>query len=179
MANVNIGRKSGFIVRSGQRKRETAWFDIGATRTTLAGGTPVLFTGLNAAGLSLRPFTIVRFRGFLHCASDQIAASEGYMAHMAIAIVTDQALAIGVTAVPNPVADRGSDLWFLYETLAGRILFGDATGFTTAGVTKEVDNKAMRKVDIGQDMATVVETEAGTFGGSILTKVGRMLVKLH
>ena len=180
MANVSIRRKSGFIQRAGVMRRETSWSAVTATRTTLVAGTPVLFTGFGADTLAQRPFTIIRVRGYGHIASDQIAASEGYMAHIGLSVVSEQALAIGVTAVPNPVADRGSDLWFVYESFASRILFGDATGFNDgAGVSRTWDSKAMRKVEEGQDVAWVEENEAGTFGGAILTRVGRILIKLH
>jgi len=178
VANNRTARRS-FGRRVGVR-RETLWVALASTLTTLASGTPVLLTGLSAATLALRPFTIIRNRGVMHLASDQISASESYMAHMGCAVVSDQALAIGVTAVPTPVTDRDSDLWFLYESLVSRELFGDATGFNDgAGVAKEYDSKGMRKVEEGQDLAFVLENEGAPFSGCNISKVGRMLIKLH
>ncbi len=180
MANVFRSRKSGFTQRGGARRRETFWLDLVGTRSVLASGTPVLFTGYSANTLALRPFTIVRTRGILQLASDQEAADETYMAHLGMAIVSDQALAVGVTAVPNPIADADSDMWFLYESMASSMRFGDATGFVDgAGVFRIFDNKAMRKVEDGQDIAVVVENEATPFDGCVLVKKGRQLIKLH
>ncbi len=180
MANIRRSRKSGFTFRGGVLRRETFWLQVAASSTTLASGTPVLFTGFSSGVLSLRPFTIIRVRGFIDLASDQVAASESYMATFGMAVVSEQALAVGVTAVPNPVADRASDLWFLYETLASSLLRGDGTGFNDgAGTNRQFDSRAMRKVEDGQDVAAVVENDGSPFLGCNMAKVGRMLLKLH
>jgi len=136
-----------------------------------------LATSLNAAALALRPFTIVRVRGYLHIRSDQAAAPETYGVGMGFAIVSDQAAAIGVTAVPTPVTDKASDLWFLYESMFGATI-GDvfAGNMANRGEGKEIDSKAMRKVDVGQDFVSVYENE---INGVVATFTGRMLVKLH
>ena len=47
--------------------------------------------------------------------SDQSAATELFIGNLGLAVVSDQATAVGVTAVPTPATDRGSDLWFLIE----------------------------------------------------------------
>ncbi len=178
MANITVNRKSGFIRRSGRMRRETLWQRLGSTRTTLAAGTPVLFTGFNATILGLRPFTIIRSRGVLHISSDQIAAPESYLAHLSFAIVSEEAFAIGVTAVPTPETDD-SDLFFLFETVAGRLQFGDATGFASEGTFKEYDSRAMRKMEVGQQISIVEENAGAPFGGCLLTTTGRLLLKLH
>ncbi len=180
MANTFTNRKSGFIQRSGRMRRETIWVDLVGTQTTLASGTPVNFTGYSQAVLDMRPFTIVRTRGIMQVASDQVGVTESYMAHLAIAIVSDQALAVGITALPRPVSDAASDLWFVYESLAGRSFFSTASGFQdSAGIWKPFDSKAMRKVEDGQDIAVVIENEATPFFGCTLVKKGRQLLKLH
>ena len=71
MANINVGRKSGFIVRGGARRRETLWIGDTLIETTIATGTTaVLLSTLNAAALALRPFTVVRTRGAVNISSD-------------------------------------------------------------------------------------------------------------
>ena len=181
MANIRTARRSGFVLRDGKNRRETFWVGIAPTTTTLATATPVLFTGFGADSLALRPFTIIRTRGVLNLSSDQVAATEPYLAAFGMAVVSDQALAVGVTAVPTPINEAGSDLWFLYESLTGAFTFGDATGrIDSAGTFKEFDSKAMRKVEDGQDLAIVMEASgAGTFEGCNMAKHGRMLIKLH
>jgi len=178
MANLRVGRRSGRIFRGGRSVRETAWVNIATTSTGLAPSTGVLFSGFSAAALGLRPFTIVRVRGWLSLSSDQSIAVETYAGSLGMAVVSDQAFAIGVTAVPTPQTDKDSDLWFVYEELAGTIIAVTSTGIDGGTVSKAFDSRAMRKVEDGQDVAIVVEGAAG-FSGSTLNKGGRMLIKLH
>ncbi len=95
-----------------------------------------------------------------------------------MAVVTDQAVAIGITAIPTPITDMGSDKWFVYELMGGRIDFDDATGVREVGSTHRFDSKAMRKVDIGEDLVVVLETDGSSSSLSI-NEGFRMLVKLH
>ncbi len=180
MTNISTGRKSGFIIRGGARKRETLWLGGTSFSQTLAAPTTVaLVLSLNATALALRPFTVVRTRGILQVSSDQQGASEGYGASFGNAIVSDQASAIGVTAVPTPTVDNASDLWFVYEFLMGRFNFGTAVGFANVGVDRVIDSKAMRKVEDGQDLVSVVEGAGAGFSGSIISGFLRTLIKLH
>ncbi len=110
--------------------------------------------------------------------TDQNAASEVYHGSLAMAVVSEQAAAIGVTAVPTPGTDRDSDLFFLYEEQMGEFTLGDATGFIEEHLTKEFDSKAMRKVNNDQQIAIVAESETGG-NGIIMRVAGRMLIKLH
>ena len=116
MARVNRSRvhRSNFA----GPVRETAWIagayavNIIATATTAT-----LVTSLNAAALAIRPFTVVRTRGLIGLRSDQAAASEEQAIGYGKAVVSDQAVAIGITAVPTPVTDSGSDYFHVYESL--------------------------------------------------------------
>ncbi len=129
MANVNISRKSGFIRRHGVMRRETMWFGGTIVLTTMAAGNnPVLVTTLSAAALALRPFTVVRARGMLYILSDQVTATEQQTAIYGEAVVSDQAVAIGITAVPTPVNDSDSDLWFVYQPLFNAVVHGGTNG---------------------------------------------------
>ena len=164
-----------FVRGRGGPKRTTTWFQFLPTDITLASaGTATLVFTLNAAALALRPFTIVRshFRFFLR--SDQAAAIEQQAIAVGLAVVLDQAAAVGVAAVPTPATDMASDLWFVHSTM-----FGDESNLTDrtrSGVGWSVDSKAMRKMDIGQDLALVVEG-GGIGAGMIVSIAGRMLVK--
>ncbi len=182
MANISTGRKSGFIIRGGSRKRDTLWLGGAPFQQALVAPTTVaLVTSLNAAALALRPFTVVRSRGQLLCKSDQIGGSEDYAGAFGSCIVSDQANAIGVTAVPTPTTDSGSDLWFVYEFMMGAFAFGTQVAFTSVGgVIRVVDSKAMRKVEDGQDLVGVVEGGgAGSDNGSQINGFMRHLIKLH
>ncbi len=161
-------------------RRESLWLGSTEVDSTLVGASSaILINVLNAAALALRPFTVVRFRGHMHLRSDQQVASEGYEAAWAQCVVSDQASAIGVTAVPTPVTDKGSDLFYFYEEMFGRFVFGDATGFSpVGGLNKDVDSRSMRKVDEGEDLIGVVESGLGNSGCRLVT-AARILIKLH
>ena len=181
MARIFTGRKSGFIQRSGVARRETVWIGSASFSTLLsAPSTAVLQASLNAAALALRPFTVVRTRGFFHLRSDQGAVTEIYEAALGLAVVSDQAVAIGVTAVPTPTTDDDSDLWFVYERGFGELEVNTSVGFSNgpAGGYRSFDSKAMRKVEDGQDVIQVVETSALSSGARLASHL-RMLVKLH
>ena len=175
-----MARKSGFVRRGGSMRRETLWFGGAFSAQALAAAsTAVLTTSLNAAALALRPFTIVRTHAYLHVNSDQVGASENYSVAFGRAVVSDQASAIGVTAVPTPATDNASDLWYFHQVLMSRFLFADGTGLNPdIGVQGSYESKAMRKVEDGQDVISVVETTNISSGADIF-HFFRTLVKLH
>jgi len=175
-----MARKSGFVRRHGSMRRESLWVPLTFSQDTLAAASTVVLISVAGAGLlALRPFTIVRTRGLVMVRSDQNAVSEDQELGYGHAIVSEQASAIGVTAIPTPVTDMDSDLWFVYESLVQRLTFADATGFNpTAGEVRYFDSKAMRKVEDGQDIVTVAETGA-TSEGVLMTSTFRFLIKLH
>jgi len=172
-----MARKSGFVRRHGVMRRESLWLVNPFTTVTLASTNAVaMIASLNAAALALRPFTIVRTRGMAYVSSDQVAASEIYSVSMGYAVVSDQAVAIGVTAVPTPDTDRGSDLFFVFEDFFGRFEFITGTGTQERGFSRGYDSKAMRKVEQGQDLAQTIECPSTS---GIYSEAARILIKLH
>jgi len=170
--------RHGFVTRRGVTRRETIWISNQPATTPVAGNTAILLSVLNAAALALRPFTIVRTRGRIGCFSDQVSADENYGVAYGLAVVSEQASAIGVTAIPTPITDMGSDLFFAYDGLAGRFSFVSAVGFhPNAGQWKDIDSKAMRRVNADQDLVSVVEANSGI--GQNFFDAWRMLIKLH
>ncbi len=173
-----MARGRRFPVRTGPR-RKSVWLAFQPGQDTITAASTALFVGqLSAADLALRPFTIVRTRGVIHYRSDQVAASEAYGMNYGMAVVSDQASAIGVTAIPTPVTDMSSDLWFLMQQMTSRFEFADATGFIESGQVLTYDSKAMRKVDIGEDVVVVAETASVHLSCRFIDSF-RMLVKLH
>ena len=161
-------------------RRESLWIGVVPSRSTLASaGSAVLSHSLNAVALALRPFTVVRSRLLFWVSSDQVAADEFVWASLGMAVVSSQALAIGITAVPTPDTDRASDLWMVYEDIGFNfVVGGTADSVGVASVQKYVDSKAMRKVEDGQDLAIVEEAAVGSQGVTVNVG-GRLLVKLH
>jgi len=153
-----------------RQSRLTTWFQFTPVATTITGAGGNVIFSLNAAALALRPFTVVRSRFMCKVVSDQEAATESQIGAWGIAVVSDQAVAIGVTAVPTPITDMGSNLWLLHQLY----MAGDTSA--PRGEVYETDSKAMRKVEIGQDLVVVVELSAAG-DGQVVTIGGRMLVK--
>ena len=173
-----MARRTHFV-RSGKSVRETMWIGLTAVEITLAAASSsALILALNAAALALRPFTIVRTRGVFFARSDQVAGLENYGVALGAAVVSDQASAIGVTAVPIPDSDRGSDLFFLYEEIAGTFGFISGSGANEIGHLTTFDSRAMRKVNDDQDVVFTLQNTAVSLG--TLSRIsGRILIKLH
>ncbi len=160
--------------------RESLWLFANVAGATLASAsTASLLFSYNAAALALRPFTIVRTRGVFGVKSDQIATQEDFDAAVSMSVVSDQAVAIGVTAVPTPATDMGSDMFFVYEMLFGTYEDRTAAGFESNGLTSmQFDSKAMRRVNDDQDLAVTLETSSVSNGVNV--RLGfRQLIKLH
>ncbi len=176
MTRAITTRKSGFIQRDGRTVRKTTWFANNFFDVTVAAGTPQILSSLNAAALALAPFTIVRTRGVLLISSDQEAIDEDQKLIYAMAVVSTEAVATGVAAVPTPITESGSNLFFVFQPMVSDFRFGSATSWTQTNQQQEIDSKAMRKVEQGQDVIEVIEC-LGT-GVDALGFV-KMLIKLH
>ena len=176
MPNLRSRGRAGRVVSI---RRKTSWIggvDV-ATFTGLTFGIAALHASLNAAALALRPFTVIRVRGVLSVQSDQEVADEEGILGMGFAVVSDEASAIGVSAIPTPVTEQSSNLWFVYEEIpwSWRIVTSGAGGSVTH---QAFDSKGMRKVEPGQDIVQVVENNSSAFGCEFSLD-SRMLVKLH
>jgi len=159
-------------VRGRAPRRSTEW---------LASADVTTFTTLAASGVVLsqffaflEPATIIRTRGSLWVKSDQVAAQETSFGALGFSVVTNQANAIGVTAVPTPITDEASDEFFVWMPFATLI---ETTVGAIKGFEYPFDSKAMRKVTSGQTTVVTLEN-ASLVGLEFLIKF-RMLVKLH
>ena len=91
------------------QRRKTFWLAGAVVRSMLTSASDAaLITSLNAAALALRPFTIIRSRGFMHMVSDQIVGTENVVCAFGKIVVSDEAVAVGVSAVPSPWAQDSS-----------------------------------------------------------------------
>ena len=180
MANIRSARRSGFILRGGRNVRQMLWIPLATfSSNAIAVSSAVLISSLNAAALALTPFTIVRTRGQIFVASDQVANSENQAINYGHIVVSEQASAIGITAVPTPITEAGSD-FHVFESLMARVQVATAVSMFEIGASKEINSKAMRKVDSGEDLIEVVETPAGgPTQGIEFRSYWRALIKLH
>ncbi len=112
MANIRTARRSGLVLRGGRNISNTLWLATGPGEISIgSGGAAILGFSLDAATLALRPFTILRERNFWFARSDVVTGGEEWGGAVGACVVSDQAVAIGVTAVPTPITDIDSDLW--------------------------------------------------------------------
>ena len=167
-------------LRQGQR-RATEWLgsaDVSVTQN-LAANTVILLQSLTAVEIAKLPFTVTRTRGSIWVASDQVAATRTPFGALGFSVVSQPAIAIGVTAVPLPLFDENSDMFFVHTFWATSFTFVTAAGFSSDGfIRTDFDSKAMRKVQEGEDIAVVVENGAAAGGVDMLLKF-RLLIKLH
>ena len=158
-------------------RRSTQW--IASTAETAVSTLAAASVVLDQSFAFAEPATVIRIRGQLWIRSDTLSASEEPFGAIGMAVVTDQALAIGVTAVPTPITDQSSDNWFLWQPFAQSIAFLDATGMNFNRFAQfELESKAMRKVDDGKAVVVVLENASAAHGMVYLMEF-RMLVKLH
>ncbi len=158
-------------------KRQTSWVASAALtdRSTLGAATAVLDQFFSIT----EPVTVVRTRGTLWVASDQTAANESPFGALGFAVVTDQARAIGVTAVPTPTTDQPSDSFFVWEPWFADARFASGVGFAMRTFYEyKFDSKAMRKVQESQDIVITIENASATDGALYILQF-RMLLKLH
>ena len=125
---------------------------------------------LGSGGVTtLQSSTVVRTRG--HFCSKVVgsvpAGNTIVRGAFGIIMVSADAFAIGVTAVPGPLSDSLND-WYVWAPFCHLLQSGDDEGVALlANVSQAFDSRGMRKVKPGDVSAVVVEYESDT-AGSIL-----------
>ncbi len=158
-------------------KRLTQWIGVNLVDFAVPASTAVLVGSLNAAALALRPFTIVRTRLLAWWSSDQIVAQETPMGAFGAIVASEAAVTAGVGSIPTPIIEPNAD-FFVYQPLIVDFTFITAAGYhPDSGHQYTIDSKAMRKVDIDDDVAFIMEEQNAN--GALAGLMGRMLVKLH
>ena len=165
--------------RSGP-KRSTSWLEIAPTGVTLTAGGGTITHSLTTAEKAKLPFTIVRTYLHLRIISDQLAAAESQFLAVSGAVVSQQAEAVGVSAIPTPLNELASDYFFIHGFISSSFGFLTAVGFDgREGASKDFESKAMRKVHEDEDVVFAVEIDTGISGGVVVAIAGRMLIKEH
>ena len=147
--------------RTGVR-RATDWQSgpRGSTGAIAVAGVTVFPIALTAVGAGL---TIIRIRGELMITMIGSTVLDGFeRVGFGMCIVSENAIGVGVTAVPAPIADIAWDGWLWYHLSSPQELDADATVATGNRVV--IDSKAMRKWKQTDVLIAVVETvsEVGT-----------------
>ena len=120
--------------------------------------------------------TIVRTRGSVWVSTDQTANTEAPFGAIGFAVVTTQAAAIGVTAIPTPITDETSDQFFVYESFLSGIIVSSAVSIMNPWMEYKFDSKAMRKVEADQTIVVALENASSSAGLQYVVKF-RMLIK--
>ncbi len=130
------------LQRSSGSRPNRAWNGFtSSTFTDLAASSKVIVAAFAAAAGDQ---TILRVVGQFGMTSDQSGAQEHQIGAFGMIRVSDAAFAIGVTAIPDPIADQDDDGWFVYKSFSQ---IGDGSVNSTSK-TYEFDSKAKRIVEL-------------------------------
>ncbi len=160
--------------------KKTVMWIAGTTGTTvlsLGSGIKVLAEVLGAVALALRPFTVMRERGYFWTQVDNVAASEEPFGAMGTLVVTDSASAAGIASIPDPVSEPSAS-WVSYVPWIADAVVGSGVGFNSVARVFEYDSKAMRKVGIDDDFVMVIANDHATHGAEVSSR-SRILIQLH
>ena len=163
------------------QRRRVGWSDGPGDISTFAAVTAssVAIVGNGAIALG-DGITVVRIRGILQLILTAASAPlDGFTGAFGICVVTEDAFAVGVTAVPDPVDDVGWDgwMWHSFYSLIQPIAFA-AQSAATSNQTLVIDTKAMRKLHASDVIILVGEhLESGT-AAMIVVGGSRALTKL-
>ena len=170
-----MARSRGFPSRQRRPRRNTSWVAAasGIVQRTSSGSTLFGFGGQAVVdGL-----TIMRTRGHLGIyLSAGAAALDGFDGAVGLAIVSENAFGVGITAVPTPITDEAWDGWFWFSHFSVKVPSANNFAGNASSIQIPVDSKAMRKIKNTDTIIAVLEaTEVGgaTVNMSLQT---RMLV---
>ncbi len=179
-------RTSSFRGRSGGPARATKWvagadplapIQLNAASVILAQS----FTAAQLASVAQAGGTIVRTRGILWVATDQLAATEDPVGALGMMVVRESARIAGVASVPTPVTDSPDDGFFVWQPWQAGMNFlqVDATGtLITGNLWKryDFDSKAQRKFTADDAIVVTMENSNSTDGVLFMMQF-RMLLK--
>ena len=174
-----MARSRGFRShRTSGHSRKVSWAEgpAGSTGALTASGNSLFGT---AQQFILDDLTVIRMHGELEVMLTAASAVlEGVSWAFGMAIVSENAAGIGVTAVPAPLTDVAWDGWLVHEE--GVLFARDATPLDDPNllIHREIDSKAMRKSHATDVLIACFEiAEVGTAtAGAVL--ISRQLVKL-
>jgi len=153
-----------------QRNRGRA-FSRGKQRLTQwVGPADQGFVTVASAGATLvatfpfgEPATIIRTRGAVAIQLNSYTTDTAITGAFGIAVVSTDAVGIGITAIPKPFRDADWGGWFVWRTFGHRFETITQAGVLLASWLLEIDSKAMRKVTPNETMVIVAESQTGIF----------------
>jgi len=160
-----VAPRRGFRGRAAGPKRQVTWIGpADQSFITVGSGLKVLIASFDPDAGGLTKSTVVRTRGEVSTALlTSPAADVTVNGAFGLGIVTAQALAIGITAIPGPFTDADWDGWFVWGSFGMRFDSITQAGVLLTSQFREVDSKAMRKIPDGSNIVLVAESQAGGF----------------
>jgi len=154
-------------------------------RTQWSGLADQAFIAVASAGATLissisfeAPGTIVRARGRISLFLQVFTGDLSVVGAFGVGLVSAEAAAIGITAIPHPFRDADAGLWMVHQTWAESFQTEGASPATQflASWSFEIDSKAMRKVEPNTQMVFVAESQSGAI---FFAETVRILQLLH
>ena len=176
-------RRSGsFSGRSRAPQRQIANFGLTAEIDGLTTSSAATIKGAFSFAVTLGntdAATLVRTRGSLLVRAAAAAAGDSLVrGAMGMLVISEDALAIGVTAIPGPLSDVEND-WFVWVPFS--LAFDNTlTEFDSAYFDRVMfDSRGMRKLKQGDALIPVLEVDSDVSGNSIDATISfRMQFKL-
>jgi len=161
------------------RKRKTTWIgpaDQGYVGVASAGATLVAsFDVSQAANSAAIGATIVRTRGMISIRPQSVTADLDIVGAFGVGVVSSQALAVGITAVPEPFDEADWDGWMVWRSFSYALEVVSEIGEHFIEWDFEVDSKAMRKLGEGDAFVLVAQSQQGAYS---ISAPLRHLIKL-
>ena len=176
-----MAQRRGFHPQRGVR-RKTDWGlgpedvdgNLSASGSSLWSGSVIL--------VDESEVTLVRVRGLMHMLL--IATSTvgtGFFGASGLMLVTNEAFAVGITAMPLPLTDEAFDGWLwhhYWDVRAVSATIGDGGHAAAISQRVVIDSKAMRVWDSGHTLVGVHEVVESVAGQVEIQASSRTLVKL-
>ena len=108
-------RRQGNFRRSGPRPNRGWSYTLETAFTTVPANSKVLLASFTLSNPGI-DITLLRCIGGLAVSSDQSVNVEEQVGAFGLILVTDQALAIGITAIPGPFTNGDDDGWFCHQS---------------------------------------------------------------
>jgi len=162
---VARGRRTGFPVA--RSRRITLWeIGFGGTQTTLTANGKIAVQGLAGIGGG-GLMTLIRQRGELVVSASFSTLGDSASLAAGIILVTDDAFAIGTTAIPGPISDAANEGWIWHQfcSINSRgVIVAAASGAQSYNFRFAIDSKAMRRWDLEEQTLTLVFEMADEVG---------------
>ena len=172
VASMARGRRfsAGYPSKSQKRKTEWSVYDNSGYVNVASGGATIL------SGLFFEdPGTLVRTRGMISVKAQSYAADIDIIGAFGLAIVSQEAFNVGVTAVPEPFTDSDWGGWMVIQAFAVHLQQVTNAGLLLGSWQFEIDSKAMRKVEPNSAVVVVAESSTGAFAIADTTRLLQML----